>query len=141
MHFMFKKKHKQNSAGRIIIPSGHPNPPEPHEVDVAMILAQHYQTEVEFLIPIDDYKRKTPDIKMLGVEWEIKSPQGKSKSTIGTQFRRGSMQAKNLVLDTRRTKLKYNIIEKQVIIEATQRTSLNKVIMIDKSKKVVEIKM
>ena len=134
-------KNIQNSTGTIIIPGGHPNPPEPYEIDVALILAQHYQTEVEFLIPIDDYKRKTPDIKMLGVEWEIKSPQGKSKSTIGTQFRRGSKQANNIVLDTRRTKLKYDIIEKQVIIEANQRTSLNKVILINKSKKVVEIKM
>jgi hypothetical protein len=32
---------------------------------------------------VDDYKRKTPDIVMQGIEWEMKSPSGKSKNTIG----------------------------------------------------------
>ena len=137
---MIKKKSKHLNLGQVIIPVGHPNPPEPHEEDVAKILARHYQTTVEFIVPVDDYKRKSADIVMLGVEWELKSPKGASKSTIGTQFRRGTMQAANLVLDTRRTKLSYDRIEKQVIIEAQQRTNLNKVILINKSGKIVEIK-
>jgi len=136
---MAKKKSKKENI-QVIIPGNHPNPPEPHEVDVALLLSRHYQTTVEFLVPIDDYMRKSADILMLGVEWEVKSPKGASKSTIGTQFRRASMQAANIVLDTRRTKLKYDRIEKQVIIEAKQRTSLNKVILINKSGEIVEIK-
>ena len=137
---MRKKKGKQLNPGQVIIPVGHPNPPEPHEMDAAMILARHYQATIEFLAPVDDFKRKTADVKMLGVIWEIKCPKGASKSTIGTQFSRASRQSKNIVLDTRRTKLEYERIEKKVILEVKQRTALNKVILINKSGKVIEMK-
>ncbi|MCL2437081.1 MAG: hypothetical protein FWD00_03475 [Clostridiales bacterium] len=114
---MRKKKTKQLNLGQVIIPVGHPNPPEPHEVDAAYILAYHYQSAVEFLIPIDDYKRKSADILMLGVKWEIKCPKGTSKATIKNQFQRASKQARNIIIDTRRTKLKYENIEKSVLFE------------------------
>ncbi|MCL2425337.1 MAG: hypothetical protein FWD05_03260 [Oscillospiraceae bacterium] len=137
---MSKKKEKQQNPGQVIIPVGHPNPPEPHEVNVAMVLARHYRTTIEFLVPIDDYKRKTADIVMHGVAWEIKSPTGNSKSTIGAQFRRASKQSGNIILDTRRTNLTYSVIEKQVALEATQRTSVKKVILLNKLGKIVVIK-
>jgi hypothetical protein len=71
-----QKKNRSLNTGQVIIPAGHPNPPEQHEIEAAWILARHFRTTVEFLIPIDDYKRKTPDIIMLGIEFEIKSPIG-----------------------------------------------------------------
>ena len=138
---MAKKKGKKQDLGRVIIPLGHPNPPEPHEVDAAMILARHYQTMVEFLIPVDDYMRKSADIVMLGVEWEIKSPYGASKSTIGNQFQFATKQSKNIILDTRRTKLDYESIEKRVYVEIKKRPSIKRVILLDKFEKIVEIKM
>jgi len=136
---MGKKKDKQQNSGKIIIPANHPNPPEPHEVDAAMALAYHYHCTVEFLIPVDDYKRKTADVVMLGVEWELKCPIGASKATIENQFRRASKQAKNIIIDTRRTKLEYEIIEKRVLFELHKRPSMKKVILIDKCKKVIEL--
>jgi len=137
---MRKKKDKQLNSGQVIIPAGHPNPPEPHEVDVAYILARHYQNTVEFLIPVDDYKRKSADIVMLGVEWEIKCPYGASKSTIGNQFQFASKQSRNIILDTRRTKLDYESIKKRVLVEIIKRSTIKKVVLIDKFEKVVEIK-
>jgi len=136
--FNFRKKSKQFNTGKVIIPVGHPNPPAPHEEDVAKILAHHYETTVEFIMPIDDYKRKTADIMMNGVAWEIKSPKGNSKSTIGTQFSRASKQANNIVLDTRHTKLKYERIETSVKLEMKKRHTIRKVILINKTKKIVE---
>jgi len=136
---MGKKMEKQHSLGQVIIPVGHPNPPEPHEVDVAMVLARHYQTTVEFLVPVDDYKRKSADIIMLGVEWEIKSPTGKSRYTIQEQFRRASKQAKNIIIDSRRTKLTFAAIEKSVLFEMSKRPYIRKVILVDKRKKVVAL--
>ena len=135
MCLMVKKKDKQMNLGQVIIPVGHPNPPEPHEVDAAMVLARHYQTTVEFLVPIDDYKRKSADILMFSMEWEVKSPTGKSKYTIQEQFRRASKQAKNIIIDTRRTKLKHDFIEKSVYFELEKRPYIKKVILIDKSGK------
>ena len=133
------KNRKQSNSGQVIIPSGHPNPPMPHEVDVALILSRHYQTTVEFLIPVDDNKRKSADIKMLGTLWEVKSPTGGSKATIQNQFRRASKQSKNIVLDIRRIKLKHEIIEKRVLFELQQHSNLKKVILVEKSENVVEI--
>jgi len=138
---MAKKKRKHTNPGQVIIPVGHPNPPEPHEVDVAMVLARHFQSTVEFLIPVDDYKRKSADIIMLGVEWEIKCPIGKSKYTIQEQFRRASKQAISIVIDTRRTKLEYESIEKSVLFEMKKRPYIKKVILIDKQEKVIEIRI
>jgi hypothetical protein len=138
---MAKKKDKQFNPAQVIIPGGHQNPPEQHEVDAAYILACHYRTTVQFIIPSDSYKRKSPDIVMLGVVWEMKSPKGKSKYTIQEQFKRGSQQSKNLIIDSRRTKLEYEYIKKSVLLELTKRPYIKKVILIDKSKKVVEIKM
>ena len=74
MSFMRKKKGKQLNPGQVIIPASHPNPPSPNEVDIALVLSRHYETIVEFIIPVDDYRRKSADIIMLGVEWEIKCP-------------------------------------------------------------------
>ena len=136
---MKKKQQLRVNPGQVIIPANMTRPPEPHEVDTAWILARHYQTTIEFLKTIDDFKRKSPDIKMYGVEWEIKSPKGASKKTINTQFSRASTQAQNIVIDSRRTKLPYNRIEKDVLLECKKRTNIKKVIIIDKNEKIVEI--
>jgi len=140
MCVMGRRNRKQVNPGRVIIPVGHPKPPEPHEEDAAKILARHYQTTVEFLIPVDDYKRKSADIVMLGVQWEIKTPKGDSKYTIQKQFRRASKQAKNIIIDTRRTKLKYTNIENQALFEWRKRPVISKIILIDKFEKVVELR-
>jgi len=137
--FNFRKKSKQFNTGKVIIPVGHPNPPAPHEEDVAKILAHHYETTVEFIMPIDDYKRKTADIMMNGVAWEIKSPKGKSSSTISNQIRRASKQSCNLIIDSRSTKLKYIEIERRLRFGLSKSTSIKRVILIDKSGKIVEI--
>ena len=134
-----KKKHKQKNPGQVIIPGSHPNPPEPHEVDAALILARHFQSAVEFLVPVDDYLRKSADVLMLGVEWEIKCPSGTSKTTIGAQFRRASKQASNIIIDTRRTRLQDDEIESKIRYEMNKRTAIKRVIMIDKTEKVIEI--
>jgi len=137
MCFMSKSKNKQVNPGQVIFPVNHPDPPQQHEIDVAYILARHFRTAVEFLIPVYDYKRKSADIVMLGVEWEIKCPTGTAKTTIGAQFKRASKQAKNIIIDTRLTKLKYEDIEKTVLTEMKKRSAIKKVILIDKSQKVV----
>ena len=136
---MGKKNRKKVNPGQVIIPTGHPNPPKAHEVEAAYILARHYKETVEFIIPVDDYKRKSADIVMLGVEWEIKCPHGASKSTIGNQFRFASKQSKNIILDTRLTKLGYESIESRVHIEIKKRPAIKRVILIDKFEKVIEI--
>ena len=91
-------------------------------------------------MPVDDYKRKSVDIKMLDVEWEIKCPNGSSKLTILRQFQRASKQANNIIIDSRHTTLNYETIEKSVIFEMSKRLHIKKVIIIGKLNNVVAIK-
>ena len=134
------RKNKQTDSGQVIIPKNHPNPPLPHEIETAQILARHYKTAVQFLIPVDDFKRPTADIVMNGVGWELKCPEGSSKFTIQHQFRRASKQSKNIIIDTRRTKLDYETIVNRVQHELLKRPYIRKIILIDKSEKIVELK-
>ena len=70
----------------------------------------------------------------------MKSPKGDSKkNTIERQFKKGTKQSRNIVLDTRRTKLEDKEIEKRVLYEANKRSSIKKVIMINKSGKVIVV--
>ena len=133
------RQRKQKNRGQVIIPENHPNPPLPHEVNMASVLAQHFKTVIEFIVPVDDYKRKSADIKMLGVEWELKCPMGASKSTIENQFRRASKQSRNIIIDTRRTKLDYQTIESRVLFELKKHPSVKRAILIDDFEKIIEI--
>jgi hypothetical protein len=124
----------------VIIPPNHPNPPEKHEVEAAWILARHFNTIVEFLIPIKGYKVKTSDIVLLGLIWEIKSPKGDSKTTVGNQFKAASKQrARHIVFDARRTKLTTNEILIKIKHEKKYRQSIKRVILITKESTVIEI--
>jgi len=139
---MFKKKKSKppEFVGNVIIPPSLIKPPEQHEIDAALVLSRHYKCSVEFLIPVNDYKRSTADVVMQGVIWEMKSPTGDSKkNTIERQFKKGTKQSRNIVLDTRRTKLDDKEIEKRILYEVKKRTSIKKVIMINKSGKVIVI--
>ena len=115
-------------------------PPERCEIEVAWLLARHFKCEVEFLIPVDDYLRKTPDIKMLGIFWEIKCPIGSSKTTVGNQFKRATKQARNIIFDARRLRISDTEIERKVRTELLCRKSIRRLLLINKSEKVIEIK-
>jgi len=134
-----KNKDNVKIKGKIIIPVKHTNPPEPHEIAIAKILVVHFNVDVEFIIPVDDYMRKSADIRMFGVEWEIKSPTGNSKRTIANQFRFAYKQAKHIIIDASRTALSSVIIIKQIQLEMKNRRSIKRVILIEKNGNVLEI--
>ncbi|MDR0887315.1 MAG: hypothetical protein LBM97_01345 [Candidatus Nomurabacteria bacterium] len=126
---------------RIIIPENIKNSVEPHEIEVAKIISTHLNTDILFLEPIDFYKVKTADFVANGLEWEIKSPIGNSKrETVRQQFRKASKQAKNIVLDGRRTKLEDDFILKQIERGLQNHRSIKKLLFITKDEKVLEIK-
>jgi hypothetical protein len=136
---MEKKEYKEIDTERVVIPAGHPNPPEPHEREVAWILARHFSCTVEFLIPIDDYKRKTADFIMNKVEWEMKSPLGNSKSTVHHQIGRAAKQSKYIVFDGRRTSLADDILLSRIRAELKEHSSIKQVLFISKNSKVLAI--
>jgi hypothetical protein len=123
----------------VIIPTNLSRPPADHEVEVAWILARHYNDIVEFLRPIEGYRIKTADLVMNGVMYEIKSPVGNSKTTISRQIERAVKQSKYIILDGRRTTIKDTEIENKIRFVLSVRKSVQKVIFITKQQIVVEI--
>jgi hypothetical protein len=75
--------------------------PESHEIATAHFFNER-GFDVEFLVPIDEKCVKTPDIKMNGFLWEIKSPKGKGKYTITHAFKKAIKQSENIIFDLRR---------------------------------------
>ena len=125
----------------VIIPKNHPNPPEPHEVEVAWIMARTFATIVEFLIPVDGYKAKTQDMVIDGVIWEIKSPKGNAKTTVANQFKTASKQrARNIIFDTRRTPIQDSKILVKIQHEWKFRKSIKRIIFIGKNASAIELK-
>jgi hypothetical protein len=114
-------------------------PPEEHEVTAARILAQHYGCTVEFLQPLNSYKQKTPDFRMLNKEWELKSPQGKTKRTIADAITLAKKQSPNIVIDARRTVLTDDYIYREAVKAKTRSSRIKRLVLIGKDKKVLEI--
>lgn len=76
-------------------------PPEKHELDTARYFAERGH-DIEFIPPNNSPNMHTPDIKMDGVEWEIKCPSGKSARTIENNFRKAAKQSHYIIFDLRR---------------------------------------
>jgi hypothetical protein len=123
----------------IIVPDGLNAAPEEREFGAALILAHYFRTDVEFLRPVDDYKRKTPDVKIGGKLWEIKTLEGHSRTTVGNQIQRASKQSKYIVIDSRFTKLLDSVVIINIRRELKARPSIKEVLLINKLGKVVEV--
>lgn len=59
--------------------------------------------DIELIAPVQE--RKTPDIKMEKIFWEIKRPTGNSKYTIPHSFKSALKQSPNIIFDLRSSKL------------------------------------
>lgn len=103
--------------GTIIVPPG--VIVTKHEKIAVDYLAAVLSYDVTFIVPDRRKGRKTPDIEMLGLLWEIKSPRGKRSRTIENNLRLALLQSPNIVLDLRRmdgripTKKLLNEVERQ----------------------------
>ena len=75
-----------------------------HENAAVVFLTQR-GFDIELLPPVQRKGARTPDIKMLGLEWELKSPRSNGKYTIEHSFRSALKQSPNIIFDIRRSKI------------------------------------
>lgn len=80
-----------------------------------------------------------PDIEMMGVQWEIKKPIGRSKTTIANAMKRGVKQSKCLIIDLRRTTINDDRAIKDIKIAVRKTLTLRKVWVIKKDSNIIEI--
>lgn len=122
---------------RIIIPQGIQPVPENFEISAAVLLLDYFKADIEFL-PVTSCK--TPDIKVKGEEWEIKSPAGKGKHVIEDQIKRASRQSLDIIIDSRRCKLHIARVRNQLNYNVSLRPHLKQVLLINKKGEVEVIK-
>ena len=121
---------------QVIIKTDLTNRPEDHELSAALILADYFKTDVVFLRP---ESRKTPDIEVDGIKWEIKSPKGNSKKTIENNLRSARRQSQNIVVDLRRVKLHQQRVASRISFFLSGPHRFRRVIAITKTGKIIEI--
>lgn len=119
--------------GKIIVPFG--ASVLPHEQAVANILTTT-GFDVEFipvrLIP-------TPDIIFMGMEWEIKSPLGKSNRTIENNLRIALRQSKNIIMDLRRIGISEDKCIVEILRQVNMICSIKNMLVISKKGEIIDI--
>ncbi|MCL2484905.1 MAG: hypothetical protein FWF00_07135 [Endomicrobia bacterium] len=129
---MNKTKH-----GETIVPKG--AFPERHELNTAWFL-NDIGKDVEFLVPADKNHIKTPDIKMEGIFWEIKAPKGNSKYTFQHAFKEALRQSQNIIFDLRRNSMPEDNCINKLKKEFSLSKSIKYLLIITKSKKLLDFK-
>jgi hypothetical protein len=119
------KKHKY----QVIIPSDINPLPETHEVSAAQIISNFLRSDAEFIIR-SNYR--SPDVKISGVFWEIKSPTGTGKRNIERQLQIAIKQSDNIVFDARRSKIHIAKIRNKLIYQANLTKRLERLLLITK---------
>ena len=75
-----------------------------HE-NAAVVFLTEQGFDVELLPPAQRKGVRTPDIRMLDLEWEMKSPRSNGKYTIEHSFRSALKQSPNIIFDIRGSKM------------------------------------
>lgn len=121
----------------VIIPSNISQIPSARELSAAKILAIHFQTAVRCL-PCSNHK--TADFSINGNIWELKSPTGTGKYNIQHALKHALTQSPNVVIDGRFSKMHPTKLKNDLKRESEKSKSAKRVLLIEKSKKVVAIK-
>ena len=72
-----------------------------HEYHTVKLFLEHGY-DVELIPPSTIKGLQMPDIMMAGVPWEIKSPEGNSRTTIKHTMQKAMHQSNNVIVDLRR---------------------------------------
>ena len=96
--------------------------------------------DVELIKPSQTKYVKTGDLMMLGMVWEMKSPTGKSRSTMEHIFQKAAKQAHNIIIDLRRTKIsdKQAVYSLEKVFETSR--SVRNLWIITKKGKIIKLK-
>ena len=121
---------------KIIVEANNSDPPQAHELAAAIIMTEHFKSDVAFIRPAS---YRTPDIEINQIRWELKSPMGSSARTVENNMRTARKQSKNLIIDLRRIKMHQRRAVSRINFFLSRPNQFERVIVITKSKKIIEI--
>ena len=111
-------------------------PPEKHELNTAKFFSEMGKNIV-FIRPSNIPSVYRPDILMDGIEWEIKSPQGKGARTIEKIYKKASEQSANIIFDLRRCGLSDAVAIRQLEREFNDKHS-KRLLIITKTNELIK---
>ena len=121
---------------QIIIPASLSPQPSPKEISAAKLLAGYFRKDIEFVLRA---AQSTPDFLIDHVFWELKSPTGKGKHNIQHILQDAARQSPNVICDTRYSKMHPSRIRCEVRRQFHVIRSIKRLVLIEKSGKVIEI--
>lgn len=123
---------------KIIINTSQNHQPYDYELSAAIIIANYFGRDIEFLRPT---YLKTPDLKIKNELWELKSPRGNSKNTIHNVFVTSRKQSYNIIIDLRRCKMNERKALSRIRDAYNKRRRQKcKLLIIKKSGKVIDVR-
>ena len=127
-----------NPTGKIIIRRG--ANVWPHELKTAEALSA-VGYAVEFIPKNEVDRKKTPDVLLNGLEWEMKSPISNNLSNIQKTLRKAAHQAPRIIYDSQRVKNLTDFqIERELRKQASLFRSIKSVVFVNKRREIVDIK-
>lgn len=109
-----------------------------HEVNAILLLLDYFDTDITCITP---GAGKTPDLRISGIEWELKSPQGDGVKTIENILKKAAKQSKNIILDFSRIKMNGNqALSRTRYYLHNNKHGIKKLIVITKNHKVIDFK-
>lgn len=103
---------------------------------VVFLTEQGY--DIELLPPVQRKGAKTPDVRMLGIEWEMKCPKSNGKYTIEHSFRSALKQSPNIIFDIRGSKMPQEKCIAQIERRFNDFKKVNRVMIIAKKQKLLD---
>ena len=124
--------------GKIVFDGQNHNQLRFHELNAIMILLDYFEVDITCIHP---GAGKTPDLRIKGIEWELKSPQGDGVKTIENILKKAAKQSENIVLDFSRIKMNGNrALSRTKYYLQNNKHGIKKLIIITKSHKVIDFK-
>ena len=121
----------------VIIPNEVYPKPSHDEISAAYILADYFQTNITF---VPRSTRSTLDYKIGNKYWEIKSPRGSGKYNIQHAMRSAVNQARNIIIDTRNSKMHFSKIIRDIKFNYSKMPKkIDRIVVITKGRKVLDI--
>ena len=125
------------SKSGTIIPNGVVLKPHEHAT-VVFLTELGYNVE---LIPTSKIKGiHTPDIRIKGLEWEIKTPLGEGRQLMKNTIQKALRQSPNVIIDLRKTKRHQTKCLRELRREFEESKNLRRLLIITKSNNVIDLK-
>ena len=105
-----------------------------HEYNTVKVLLEQ-GLDIELIPPSHIKGYKTPDIMMGGIPWEMKSPEGGSRTTIKHNISDALKQSRNVIIDLQRCHLEedYAIKELEKEFKLSKRIRKLKIVLKDRA--------